>query len=135
MSVRRPTRFLEYDLAPAAGARRYEDGTPNTAGIYGLEAALALVEEIGVDAIASRVLALSKRVRDGGRARGLRLACAAGGDEASGIVSFLVDDADGLAAALAQRGVIVAAREGRLRVATHYFNSEEEVDRLLDAFR
>lgn len=135
MSVRHPTRFLQYDLAPAPTARRYQDGTPNTCGIYGLRAALDLILEIGIDAIAARVLALASLVRAGARERGLRLACEAEGSEASGITSLVLEDAAVYAAALEKRKVIVAAREGRLRVATHHFNDEEDVARLLEAFQ
>jgi selenocysteine lyase/cysteine desulfurase len=134
LSVRHPSRFLEYDLAPPPNAQRYEDGTPNTAGVFGLRAALELILETGVEAIAARVLDLSKRVREGARERGVPLACAAEGAEASGIVSFPLDDAPTLATLLETKGVIVAAREGHLRVATHYFNDEEDVDRLLEVF-
>ena len=135
LTVRHPTRFLEYDLAPAPTARRYQDGTPNTCGVHGLRAAIDLVLEIGIDAIAARVLALSGLVRAGARERGLRLACEAEGDEASGITSLVLDDAPVYAAALEKRKVIVAAREGHLRVATHHFNDEEDVARLLEAFQ
>jgi len=135
LSVRHPTRFLRYDLAPAATARRYQDGTPNTCGIYGLRAAIELILEVGVEAIAERCLALAALVRDGARARGLPLACEAEGDEASGITSFVLEDALVYATALERRKVIVAAREGHLRVATHHFNDEEDVGRLLDAFQ
>jgi len=55
MSVRRAGQFLDYDLAPASGARRYEDGTPNTCGIYGLLAALDLIADVTVPVIAERV--------------------------------------------------------------------------------
>jgi selenocysteine lyase/cysteine desulfurase len=135
LSVRHPGRLLDYDLAPAPSARRYQDGTANTCGIAGLKAALELILAVGVEEIAERVLALSAMVRDGARARGLPLACEAEGDEASGIVSFRAEDASVLAAALEQRDVIVSAREGFLRVATHHFNNEEDVERLLGAFQ
>jgi selenocysteine lyase/cysteine desulfurase len=135
LSVRHPTRFLQYDLAPAPNARRYQDGTPNTAGIHGLRAAIDLALEIGLEAIAARVLSLASLVRAGARARGLKLACEAEGDEASGITSLLLDDAPVYAAALERRKVVVAAREGHLRVATHHFNDEEDVARLLEAFQ
>lgn len=135
LSVRHPTRFLDYDLAPAPTARRYQDGTPNTCGFYGLRAAIDLILEVGVDAIEERVLALARSVRDGARERGIALACDADGDEASGIVGLKLEDAPALAAALEQRGVVAAARGGCLRVATHHFNSEEDVARLLEAFQ
>jgi cysteine desulfurase/selenocysteine lyase len=135
LSVRHPTRFLQYDMAPAPTAQRYQDGTPNTCGIFGLKAALDLVLDVGIDAIASRVLSLSALVRAGARERGLALACDAEGDEASGITSFVLEDAPVYAAALEKRKVVVAAREGHLRVATHHFNDEEDVARLLEAFQ
>jgi len=135
LSVRHPTRFLDYDLAPAPSAMRYQDGTPNTCGIYGLHAALELILELGVENIAGRVLALARRVREGARARGVELLCDVEGDEASGITGFRLEDATVYATALEQRGVIVSAREGCLRVATHHFNNEADVERLLEAFQ
>lgn len=135
LSVRHPTRFLDYDLAPASSAIRYQDGTPNTCGIYGLHAALELILELGVRNIAERVLELARRLRDGARARGVELACDAEGDEASGITSLCLEDAAVYATALEQRGVIVSAREGCLRVATHHFNNEADLERLLEAFQ
>jgi selenocysteine lyase/cysteine desulfurase len=134
LSVRHPTRFLEYDLAPAPCARRYEGGTPNTAGIFGLHAAIELILETGAARIEAHVLRLARRVREGARERGLGVACDADADaECSGIVGLRVRDAPALAASLDGRGVIVAAREGLLRVATHFFNDEGDVGRLLEA--
>lgn len=135
LSVRHPTRFLQYDMAPAATARRYQDGTPNTCGIYGLRAAIELILEIGIEEIAARVRALAALVRDGAHAKGIALACDAEGDEASGITSLLLEDAAVYATALERRKVLVAAREGCLRVATHHFNDEGDVERLLEAFQ
>ena len=44
---------------------RFESGTPNLPGIYGWEAALAFVEEIGVDALRQHEMLLCKRFLDG----------------------------------------------------------------------
>jgi selenocysteine lyase/cysteine desulfurase len=136
LSVRHPTRFLDYDMAPAPTARRYEDGTPNTCGVHGLLAALELILERGVENIGLRVLGLARMVREGARARGVELACdVADEGEASGITSLVLEDAPVYATALEGRKVIVSAREGYLRVATHHFNNEEDVERLLEAFQ
>jgi selenocysteine lyase/cysteine desulfurase len=40
-------------------------------------------------------------------------------------------NADELVDHLAERGVIVAPRAGRMRVAPHFYNTEAEVDRFL----
>jgi selenocysteine lyase/cysteine desulfurase len=75
-------------------------------------------------------------VREGARARGVELACdVADEGEASGITSLVLEDAPVYATALEGRKVIVSAREGYLRVATHHFNNEEDVERLLEAFQ
>lgn len=135
LSVRHPTRFFDYEFKPAPSARRYEGGTPNTCGIHGLHAALELIHSVGIETIAAQVLALARRVRDGARERGIPLAFEPESDaEASGITSLRLEDAQVLASALDTRRVIVAARGGHLRVATHHFNSEDDVARLLDAF-
>jgi selenocysteine lyase/cysteine desulfurase len=135
LSVRHPTKYLPYDLAPHPTARRYEEGTLNTVGIHGLRAALDLVLETGVEAIAGRIAVLARLVRERGRVRGLDLACDAPEAECSGIVSFRMEDAWACAQALEKRGVIVAAREGHLRVAVHHFNDESDVERLFEGFQ
>ena len=45
-----------FDLQPGAG--RFEEGTPNTPGIFALGAAIDLLLELGVEAIGRRVLEL-----------------------------------------------------------------------------
>ncbi|MDH3592454.1 MAG: aminotransferase class V-fold PLP-dependent enzyme [Planctomycetota bacterium] len=135
LSVRHPTRYLDYDLAPARSAQRYQDGTPNTCGVYGLDAALQLIEEITVPAIEARILELAARLRAGAKERGLEPVCDPPASEASGIVSFRTEDASVLATAMEGRDVIVAARDGALRIAVHHFNNEEDVDRLLELFQ
>lgn len=131
LSVRHPTRFLDYDLAPASDARRYQDGTPNTCGVYGLDAALELVLELGLEAVEERMLELAALVREGAAARGVPSLCPEGG---SGIVGLLVDDPATFAAALQGRGVVASARGEVLRVAVHHYNDESDVGRLLDCF-
>ena len=56
------------DLQPDAG--RFEEGTPNTAGIFALGAAIDLLLELGIDAIGRRVLELTERLVEGLTRRG-----------------------------------------------------------------
>jgi selenocysteine lyase/cysteine desulfurase len=55
--------------------------------------------------------------------------------EKSGIVSFHVKgrNADRVREELRKKGIIVSAREGRLRASPHYYNSLEEVDSFVKA--
>jgi len=120
------------ELQPGAG--RFEEGTPNTAGILALGAAIDLLLEIGIDAIARRVLDLTDRLVEGLAARGAECLSPRGA-EASGIVSFRLPDepiARTVARLRAQR-IFVVARRGGVRASPHFYNDEGEIDRLLAA--
>jgi selenocysteine lyase/cysteine desulfurase len=132
------TDNLDYDryhLELQPGAGRFEEGTPNTAGIFALGAALDLLLEIGVEAIAGRVLGLTEELCAGLAARGARVLSPRGPGETSGIVSFRVGDEapERSAARLKQAGVLVAARRGGVRASPHFYNDRSDLERLLDA--
>ena len=57
-------------------------------------------------------------------------------EQRAGIVSFSVTgDADALFRRLNSEGCSLAARDGRLRVAPHVYNTEAEVDEVIDRLR
>jgi selenocysteine lyase/cysteine desulfurase len=121
------------DLQPSAG--RFEEGTPNTPGIFALGAAIDLLLELDVGAIGERVLALTDRLVDGLRARGAELKSPREPREASGIVSFAIlgqSPAETVRKLRAER-IFVTTRRGGVRASPHFYNSEDEVDRLLAA--
>jgi selenocysteine lyase/cysteine desulfurase len=124
------------DPTPAEGALRFEAGTLNFAGAHALGASLDLLLELGPERVEARVVALADRVARGLAERGFRLAeprRASG--ETSGIVAGDHPErgSEELVDGLVRRKVVVSHRAGRLRVAPHGYNTEEEVDRLLAA--
>lgn len=124
------------DPTPAAGALRFEAGTLNMAGVHALGGTVDLLQELGIEGVEARVLALADRVARGLAGRGFRLAePRRSPGEVSGIVAATHPgrSADELARELADRRIVVSHRAGRLRVAPHGYNTEEEVDRLLAA--
>jgi selenocysteine lyase/cysteine desulfurase len=128
------TDFDTYHTELQPGAGRFEEGTPNTGGIFALGAAIDLLLEIGVEAIGRRVLELTDRLVAGLAARGAECLSPRGA-EASGIVSFrLPDEPVGRTVArLRARRVFVVARRGGVRASPHFYNDEDEIDRLLAA--
>lgn len=127
--------FDTYHLELQPNAGRFEEGTPNTPGVFALGAAIDLLLETGIDAIGTRVLALTERLVEGLRARGAVVLSSREPGEASGIVSFrLADEPPARTAArLRARRVFVAVRRGGVRASPHFYNSEEEIDALLEA--
>jgi cysteine desulfurase/selenocysteine lyase len=68
---------------------RFEAGTPHVVGVLGLEAAIAYVEEIGLDAIAAHESALVRETRD--VLSSLNSVRLFGPEDSAGIVSFAVE--------------------------------------------
>jgi selenocysteine lyase/cysteine desulfurase len=106
-------------LRLAADARRL-DTSPAWHAWVGAAPALALLEEIGVAAIHEHDLRLANRFRAG---LGLEA-----GDSA---IVFV--DAPRADERLAQAGIRAAVRNGRLRTSWHVYNTDEDVERTLDA--
>ncbi|WP_435847756.1 aminotransferase class V-fold PLP-dependent enzyme [Streptomyces fumanus] len=110
----------------ARSARRYDE-SPALLSYTGARHSLALVEELGVDAVRAHDLALADRFRAGLAALGHEPVDAPG----SAIVS--VPGLGHRQADLSRAGIEVADRAGNLRAAFHVYNTAADVDRLLDA--
>lgn len=127
--------FFEYELAFHPDATRYRLGTMNNAGIVSLDAALGLYEEAGASWCEQQVLARSGRLARGLDALGFRRYGTSDPAHASGIVTVEHRDVDALDARLQQHGVAAAVRQRKLRFAPTYYNSDDEIDRVLDVVR
>jgi selenocysteine lyase/cysteine desulfurase len=134
-SVKDNRDFDRYQTELQPGAGRFEEGTPNTPGIFALGAAIDLLLELGIEAVGARVLALTDRLVEGLRARGARVLSPRGPGEASGIVSFTLGDEPPArtAARLRERRVFTIVRRGGVRASPHFYNDQGEIDALLEA--
>lgn len=130
-----PSYSSRRELRPDAG--RYECGTLNTIGCFGLRASLDLFLEVGQPLIADRIHALAERLIEGAREIGYETIRERDRDSGSGIVTIRKPgaDSDRTAARLAARQTSVAARHGWIRASPHFYNEPEDVDRLLEQLR
>ncbi len=136
MSMKEPFNFDRYHFEFADSARRYDTGSYNLAGIYALGGAIALWQEIGIEAISRRLLQLTERLAQGVRERGYRVVSSRQPGEASGIVAFFSDvhAPNPVQHHLeTEHRIVVAVRNGRLRASPHVYNTEREIDQLLEA--
>jgi selenocysteine lyase/cysteine desulfurase len=126
---------LEYNLRYPDDARRYESSVPNLAGMYGLGASIDLFLNAGVERINDWVLQISAEVIEALEQKGYPVVSSQREGERSGIVSARVPDGDAprVAAALASRQVSCAVRDGRIRVSSHLFNDQSDIERLVAA--
>lgn len=134
-----PTRF---ELKASAG--RFESGTMAIPGFVGLEAGVAMVEAVGVQAITERVRALTARLASGARDAGWTVASARDAQAWSGIVALTRAGTDLPAFSnhlrtrhrieTVVRGVRKGdAKAGWLRASPAFYNTDAEVDLLLAA--
>ncbi|BBK31194.1 selenocysteine lyase/cysteine desulfurase [Stella humosa] len=133
-----------------ADARRFENWENNYAARLGMGVAIDYALAIGLEAIEARCHLLSGRLRDG-------LAAIPGvivrdlGQNPSAIVSFTVEgrEAGDVVAAAQQAGIVIGASQASstridaerrglppvVRASPHYYNTEDEIDRLLAVVR
>jgi selenocysteine lyase/cysteine desulfurase len=132
-NVRHRERFLDYRLDLRSGGRRYEPGTLPTGNVFGLSAALDLLQEIGIDAIRARNLGTATALRDGLAARGWRIMTPAPIASAILMAEPPSGDARSTVNALEEREIVAAPREGAVRFSPHASNDLGEIERVLAA--
>ncbi|HYM59522.1 MAG TPA: aminotransferase class V-fold PLP-dependent enzyme [Thermoanaerobaculia bacterium] len=149
----RKGRFIDCPLDLLPSARRFEPGSLNTNGIYGLCAALDLLQEVGIEAIAAEVVRLATKLAEGLESIGFKLG--APKPVASGIVGVTPPPVDSarlrqfsgidlpaspsagavlaaLHTGLEKEGIVCAPREGMLRFSPHFYNDDAEVERVAE---
>jgi selenocysteine lyase/cysteine desulfurase len=108
-------------------AEKYEGGGLNFPSLYGMAASVDWMLELGPAVIEARVMELVAK-------------CTQVLEHAGGVVShkespimaakFPGRDAPRLCAELRARGIVTAARHGHLRVSTHFYNDESDLEKL-----
>lgn len=131
-SVVDPENFeLHFQLREDAAV--FEPGTLNLAGIFGLEAALDLLSEVGAENIRARVFAVCDALVAGLRERGLKVPTSLQAQERSGLIFFEAPEPERLFRALLAQDVMLSLRNKRLRLSPHFYNNEEDVARFFRA--
>ena len=128
-----PRDFLNYSLTPKPDATRFEEGSYNSIGLFGLHAAIGLLLEIGVPRIERRVLNLTGRLIDELQSKGYSVSTPTKESARSGIVVFRSDRHSTTELyELLKRANVVSAERGGLRLSPHYYNSMDEIEQVLE---
>jgi selenocysteine lyase/cysteine desulfurase len=133
LSVKNSMDFLNYRLDFRNHADRYEIGTANTFGIVGLRAATDMLIEIGTEKIEAHLLDLGALLIEKMSALNFKYTGATARDDRSGIYSFKGSDVDTLYKVLAERRIFVSLRNDCLRVSPHFYNTNEDIERFIEA--
>jgi selenocysteine lyase/cysteine desulfurase len=121
------------DYSPHATARRFDAGTPPVPNIYAGVAGLGLLQETGVPAVEAHVAALNTRLIEGLAELGATVVTPADPARRGPLVCVRSTDAPTLVASLAEERIICSLRDENLRVAPHFYNTDADIDVLVDA--
>ncbi|NEQ25568.1 MAG: aminotransferase class V-fold PLP-dependent enzyme [Microcoleus sp. SIO2G3] len=96
-----------------------------------LDAALGLLEDVGIEAIERRILELTDYQHRQLRDKDIEIVSTTDCKHRSGITSIAIPNPQAIAQALKTRKVIASARGEGLRVSLHFYNNYDDVDQLL----
>lgn len=128
-----PYAFETRRLDWAEGARRFDLGTPPIMEAYVAAAGMAWLRELGLEAIESWNTWLGQRCVEGALERGLDVLGPHDPARRAPTTAIACDDAHAVEATLREQRIIASARGPAIRLAPHFYNTTDDVDRALDA--
>ena len=121
------------DTHPAPDATRFEGGSWGVVSIVGAKAALEYALRHDQQERHHRVLKVTEHLIEGLEKKGRKILTPLQSDRRSGIVVFEDSDPHATFDKLKSLNITVASRIKAIRVSPHYYNTEEEIDKLLAA--
>ncbi len=133
LSVEHPFEMRNDEFRPRHdAAARVELGCPHFAGIFSLGASIDLINEIGAANIQARVLELNSLLTSQLAENAWQVLSPRQKESArSGETLVKVEKPDEVVRHLFRRGVVVTEKPEGIRIATHFFNNEEDIERLI----
>ncbi len=132
LSVNNAWNLLDYQLDLKTTADVFQVGTINSLGVYAFNKSLKLFNDFGFDEVEKRVLENSKyfiaRLASIGL-NSLLLNCKE--SELAGIVTARIQEPDLVIKKLEQNKIICSLREGMIRFSPHFYNTFDEIDRVV----
>jgi selenocysteine lyase/cysteine desulfurase len=128
---------IDYDLTLKPDAGRFEEALVNFPGIWGLDAAVRILLELGMPAVEAHILKLTRLADEGLRSKNYEIVSCFEDAERSGILCFRhpAIATDEIANRLQSAGIHLAIRGDALRLSPSYYNDEDEIDHMLEALR
>jgi selenocysteine lyase/cysteine desulfurase len=134
-NVAKYSDYASRDMTLRPDAGRYECGTLNTIGCYGLRAAIELILAVGVGRIAPQVQALGDQIASGAVSKGYELLGTRSPSTGAGIVTFRKEGVDSryVVSQLKDRGIVAAPRQGWVRASPHFYISPDDIGQAIEA--
>lgn len=119
----------------AETAGKFQLGTPAVCTVYTGIPGAKMVLDAGLDRIHERIRRLTDRATAAAIERGFELASPLDSKERGGIVMLRVKEPQRVVDGMTERGIVVDARPGKVRISPHFYNTECDVDQAMTALR
>lgn len=124
-----PFDFAHSPMRYARSIRRFAQGTPSIPALYSALPGLQIIEEVGVETIASESRRRTEWMIEFALEQGWKINSPRDVNQRGGSVMIDVNDGPAMVDRLAERRVFVDCRPGvGLRISPHFFNVDEEVE-------
>jgi len=120
-----------YDLTFKDDARRFQESHAGVTGVLGLIGSLNLIFKIGIENIEKRVLHLTDLLIEGVRGLGIKVVSPLEKEYRSGIVVIDLKNNEEAYDMLMKNNICTCLRRMGLRISPHFYNNEEEIEKLL----
>ena len=134
--------YDETNLAYKDIPDKFQTGFRNYVGFVGLEASINYMLQFGLNNIRSKIMKLSNQMREElSKISGITLFGPEDQSKRTSIVSFSIDgqEPQKIVELLEKKKIVIAVREivdkKILRASPHFFNSEEEIQKVVDEIR
>ena len=131
-----PANYADYssrDMTLRSDAGRYECGTLNTVGCFGLRASIEFLLEVGIENVGAAVMERAGQLEQGLRRKGYDVMIERTAETGSGIISFRhpAIDAKMMVSELKRNKITAAPRQGWVRLSPHFYISGDDIDQVL----
>lgn len=133
LSVENAWNLLDYKMHLKSSANVFQGGTMNTFGIYAFNTSLKMFDEFGFEEVYEHVLSNTKYFID--KLDEIGLSCLikdCSESELAGIVSIKPSNPEEIFNKLNDKKIICSLREGLVRFSPHFYNTFEDIDKVVD---
>lgn len=133
LSVNDAWNLLDYKLDLKTSANVFQGGTLNAFAIYAFNTSLKMFKDFGFNNIQPEVLSNTKYFIN--KLKGIGLNCVLSNcsdNELAGIVTIKPENPEKVFEKLTAKKIFCSIREGLVRFSPHFYNTHQEIDRVVD---
>lgn len=132
----KPFAFDLENYVPRKDSYRLANGTPGMASLYAIQPGIEVITQVGIDTIRQTSMRRTARMIEIAQAHGWSIRSPLNPSERGGMIVLDVPHGFEVSRELLAREIVIDYREkAGIRVAPHFYNTDAEVELVMDAIR